>query len=100
MTERITQRAHKPRLIRRARRVVVKVGSNVLAGPDGLHQPRVRALARDVTALIDAGREVVFVTSGAVASGAAKLGPRKARIEWRLEQRFKEFETKYGDSLP
>lgn len=24
----------------------------------------------------------------------------KARVEWRLEQRFKEFETKYGDSLP
>ena len=83
MSDPLAQHTYKPRLVRRARRVVVKVGSNVLAGPDGLQRPRVRALAREIAALIDGGREIVLVTSGAVASGAAKLGPRRGRIEWR-----------------
>jgi len=77
------QPAHKPRLLRRVKRVVVKVGSNVLAGPTGLRAPRVRALARDIAALVASGRQVVVVTSGAVAAGAARLGPRRTRLEWR-----------------
>jgi glutamate 5-kinase len=77
------QAAHKPRLLRRVKRVVIKVGSNVLAGPTGLRRPRVRALATEIAALVAAGREVIVVTSGAVAAGAARLGPRHARLEWR-----------------
>jgi glutamate 5-kinase len=79
------QRAHKARLLRRARRAVVKVGSNVLAGPAGLRRERIRALAADIDTLLAAGRQLVVVTSGAVAAGSARLGParRAARIEWR-----------------
>jgi glutamate 5-kinase len=80
------QRAHKARLLRRVRRAVVKVGSNVLSGPSGLRRERVRALAAEIAALVDAGRQIVVVTSGAVASGAARLSPgprQKGRIEWR-----------------
>jgi glutamate 5-kinase len=79
------QRAHKTRLLRRARRAVVKVGSNVLAGPAGLRRERIRALAADIDTLLAAGRQLVVVTSGAVAAGSARLGParRAARIEWR-----------------
>jgi len=79
------QRAHKQRLVARARRVVVKIGSNVLAGDGGLREERLRALARDIAALVAGGRQVVVVTSGAVAAGAARLGRvGGARgIEWR-----------------
>jgi glutamate 5-kinase len=83
MSQDDTQLAHKARLLRRVRRVVVKVGSNVLAGAQGLRRERVRALAADIAALVEAGRQVVVVSSGAVAAGAAHLGPRKTRIEWR-----------------
>jgi glutamate 5-kinase len=78
-----SQLEHKARLLARARRVVVKVGSNVLAGPNGLRRERVRSLAREIAALLDAGRQVVIVSSGAVAAGAPRLGPRRGRIEWR-----------------
>jgi glutamate 5-kinase len=77
------QPAHKQRLLRRVKRVVVKVGSNVVAGPTGLRRGRVRALAADIAALAADGRQVVVVTSGAVAAGAARLGARRARVEWR-----------------
>jgi glutamate 5-kinase len=78
-----SQLGHKTRLLRRVRRLVVKIGSNVLAGPQGLRRERVSALAADIAALADAGRQVVVVSSGAVAAGAARLGPHRGRIEWR-----------------
>jgi glutamate 5-kinase len=79
------QRTHKARLLRRARRAVVKVGSNVLAGPAGLRRERIRALVSDIDTLLAAGRQIVVVTSGAVAAGSVRLGQarRAARIEWR-----------------
>ena len=80
------QRAHKSRLLKRVRRVVVKVGSNVLAGSGGLKRERVRGLASEIAALTADGRQIVVVTSGAVASGAARLGAdgrQRSRMEWR-----------------
>jgi glutamate 5-kinase len=80
------QRAEKRGLLPGVRRIVVKVGSNVLAGPTGLRQERVTALASEIAALIAGGRQVVVVSSGAVAAGATRLGPNapsRQRIEWR-----------------
>jgi len=73
----------KARLLADVRRLVVKVGSNVLAGDAGLRPTRVRNLAADVAALVGAGRQVVLVSSGAVAAGAGRLGPRRKSLEWR-----------------
>jgi glutamate 5-kinase len=75
--------AEKARVLKGVRRIVVKVGSNVLAGPDGLAPARVRGIARDVAALVASGRQVVLVSSGAVAAGAGRLGPRRPGLEWR-----------------
>ncbi len=80
------QHAHKARLLRRAKRAVVKIGSNVLAGTSGLRRERVRALAGEIAALAAAGRQIVVVSSGAVAAGAVRLagsGRSRSRIEWR-----------------
>ncbi len=79
------QGAHKQALVARARRAVVKIGSNVLAGNGGLREERLRALAAEIAALVAGGRQIVVVTSGAVAAGAARLGrPGGGRaIEWR-----------------
>ncbi len=60
----------------RAKRLVIKVGSGVLTR-SGVLQPRViTSIARQVEALLEAGREVVLVSSGAIALGAARLGWR------------------------
>ena len=62
-------------LIAKSRRVVVKVGSAVLTDPDqGLDRTRVERLAGQVARLATAGRQVVLVSSGAIASGRAKAG--------------------------
>lgn len=58
-----------------ARRVVVKIGSAVLAGTDGgLDRARVDALVDEIAAQHAAGREMIVVTSGAVAAGIVRLG--------------------------
>ncbi|MGE4553950.1 MAG: glutamate 5-kinase, partial [Desulfovibrionaceae bacterium] len=56
-----------------ARRVVVKVGSAVLTGPDGLNLAIIDHLAGELAALHDAGRDVVLVSSGAVAAGRRRV---------------------------
>jgi len=59
---------------RRARRIVVKVGSSILTH-DGALRPRVFTdVARQVAALCAEGREVVVVSSGAIAIGSRELG--------------------------
>jgi glutamate 5-kinase len=59
----------------RARRVVVKVGSGlVTAAGHGPDARRIGALAEDIAALVRDRREVTLVSSGAIATGMAKLG--------------------------
>ncbi len=56
------------------RRVVVKVGSNVLTGgEEGLHTPTIAAIATQVADLVHRGAQVALVTSGAVAAGRHRL---------------------------
>jgi glutamate 5-kinase len=57
-----------------AKRIVVKVGSNVLTEDQGLNLKAIRSVSRQICQLIDGGREVILVTSGAMASGVKKLG--------------------------
>lgn len=58
-----------------ARRVVVKVGTNVLAAPGRpLDDERVCAVAEQIAWLRESGRQVVLVSSGAVGCGMSALG--------------------------
>jgi len=56
------------------KRVVIKVGSNVLTAADGLNLYAVRAISRQIWRLIDREMEVILVTSGALAAGLKKIG--------------------------
>lgn len=58
----------------RARRVVVKIGSGVLSRQNGLNTQVIRSLSRQISRLMDEGRELIMVSSGAMASGIAKIG--------------------------
>ena len=60
--------------LRRTRRIVVKVGSGVLTRGGRLRQRVVAEIARQTAGLLDEGREVVLVSSGAIAMGARSLG--------------------------
>ena len=57
-----------------AKRVVVKVGSNVLTEDNGLNLKAIRSIARQICRLIESGLEVILVSSGAMASGVKKIG--------------------------
>ena len=56
------------------RRVVVKVGSGIIAPAGRLDPLVIERIAKDVTALRDPGLEVVLVVSGAVAAGYLGMG--------------------------
>jgi glutamate 5-kinase len=91
------------------RRVVVKVGSGLVTAPgQGPIEAQIAWLAADLASLVREGREVVLVSSGAIATGMARLGlaarPRsipekqaaaavgQSALMWHYEQAF----TRYG----
>ncbi len=67
------------------KRIVVKVGSNVITKKNGkLESRKIRRIVEDITDLIDHGVEVILVSSGAVSLGKYYLKvhmPRKGRID-------------------
>jgi glutamate 5-kinase len=56
------------------RRILVKVGSAVLTGEDGLDLQVIEQLVADIAALRERGFQVVLVSSGAIASGKHRMG--------------------------
>ena len=72
--------ADKKSILSKARRVVIKVGSAVLTSSGGgLDQKRIEQLAKEIVSIMDERREVVLVSSGAIAAGLAKLGLKKTK---------------------
>ncbi len=86
------------------RRLVVKVGSGLVSSDVGVDPERIATLAAEVAG-VRSGREVALVTSGAIATGTARLGlaerPRsipekqaaaavgQAALMWQYEVAFK-----------
>jgi len=72
--------ADKKSMLSKTRRVVIKVGSAVLTSAGGgLDQKRIEQLAKEIVSIMDDRREVVLVSSGAIAAGLAKLGLKKTK---------------------
>ena len=100
----------------RVNRLVVKVGSGLISAPaQGLLPERIGALADELAALAKDGREVVVVSSGAIAAGMARLGlaqrPRsipekqaaaavgQSALMWHYEQAFARHEIRVAQVL-
>ena len=60
-------------LFDKAKRVVVKVGSAIITADDGMNFDVIQNLAKEIAFLHDSGREVILITSGAVAAGRRKI---------------------------
>ena len=71
--------------LKNLKRIVVKVGSNVITRKNGkLDTRKLRVIVEDISELVENKVEVVFVSSGAVAVGTQFLKkhmPRKGRID-------------------
>lgn len=65
-------------LVLAAKVIVVKVGSSLVTNDgNGLDQVAIAAWAEQITALVRQGKQVVLVSSGAVAEGMQRLGWKK-----------------------
>src|SRR5262249_41699213 len=104
------------RALTRARRVVVKVGSGLITQPgQGPSGAAIARLAGDLAALVKGRREVALVSSGAIATGAARLRrparPRsipekqaaaavgQSALMWHYEHAFKRHGIQVGQVL-
>jgi glutamate 5-kinase len=98
------------------RRVVVKVGSGLVTTPgEGPSSEHIGRLATDISTLVHDRHEVALVTSGAIATGMARLGlkarPRsipekqaaaavgQSALMWEYEQAFKKHGIAVGQVL-
>jgi glutamate 5-kinase len=104
------------RQLGRVRRLVVKVGTGLITRPGlGPDPERIAALAAELASVRE-GRELVLVTSGAIATGMARLTlPERPRtipekqaaaavgqsaLMWHYEQAFKRHGVPVGQVLP
>lgn len=59
----------------KAKRIVIKLGTNVLRHDDGyVSLPRIYAFIESIATLVKSGKEVIIITSGAVSFGKKRLG--------------------------
>jgi glutamate 5-kinase len=92
-------------LLTQAKRIVVKIGSSLIASrATGLRPDQIERLADELAALRASGREVLVVSSGAIVSGIKKLGLKEypkslpvkqaaaavgqSRLMWAYEKAF------------
>lgn len=69
------------------KRIVVKVGTSTLTFDNGkLNLSRIDKLARVLTSLSNSGKEIILVTSGAVAAGRDKLSLGTKKLDTALKQ--------------
>lgn len=81
MQEEHRLQSERERRLRAASKIVIKVGTAVVTGPEGdLCVDRVGPLVRSIAALQKSGRRVVLVSSGAVGLGRAWLGLHPSRL--------------------
>ncbi len=73
--------------LRQARRIVVKVGSSTLTHEMGaLDLRRIDHLLREIVDLMNEGKEIILVSSGAIAAGMGRLGLREKPQEIAKKQ--------------
>ncbi len=70
----------------RVKRIVIKVGTNLLSSEDGIDINRIKTICRQMAQLKNLGYQVILVTSGAVGLGAKELGHKNRVVHIPLRQ--------------
>ena len=103
-------------ILRSAKRVVVKIGSSLVASREtGLRPERIDRLAEEISSLRSNGRDVLIVSSGAIVSGIKKLELKEypkslpvkqaaaavgqSRLMWAYEKSFERLGIKVAQIL-
>ncbi|MEK7702574.1 MAG: glutamate 5-kinase [Nitrospirota bacterium] len=105
-----------PHTLRQHKRIVVKIGSNVIASHEkGLDEKRLEGIALEIAEMRERGHEIFIVSSGAILCGAKLLGlnggaktlPMKqaaaavgqSRLMWAYERVFSQHKMKVAQIL-
>ena len=70
-------------------RIIIKVGTQVIAGKNGLDQKKIAKLIKEISLLLKRGHEVVLVTSGAIGAGLPQvpfMNPHRKKIAAAIGQ--------------
>lgn len=103
-------------LLKQAKRIVIKIGSSLVASRDsGLRPEQIDRLADEIASLRTDGRAVLIVSSGAIVSGIKKLGLKtypknlpvkqaaaavgQSRLMWAYEKAFERVGLKVAQIL-
>ncbi len=74
-------------LIKNSRKIVLKIGSNVLSGDDGsVNKERLRNVVEQVIGLIGQGKQIIIVSSGAGICGVAAINKWSRRGDINYKQ--------------
>lgn len=74
-------------MLKNAKRIVIKVGSSLIIGEgDSARKEWLASLAQDIASLTGSGKQVIVVTSGAVALGRPALGYGKRQLTLEEKQ--------------
>lgn len=68
------------------KRLVVKIGTNVLSGNNGVERSLIYSIARQISEIVRQKKQVILVSSGAIGMGAKALGILKPLQDVRLRQ--------------
>ncbi len=67
-------------------KVVIKIGSNIIAGRDGLDEDQIARLSNEIAEIYSKGFDVVVVSSGAIAAGMSRLALKRKPSDIRHKQ--------------
>ncbi len=67
-------------------RIVIKLGSNIVAGDKGLDERQIERIAYEISELFSMDNDVVLVSSGAIAAGMKRLSLKRRPSDIRHKQ--------------
>jgi glutamate 5-kinase len=71
-----------------AKRIVIKIGTNILTRGSGVDAAYVRRIAGQISRLLKTDRQVVIVSSGAIGMGRGQLAPSDQVKDIKMRQAF------------
>ncbi|MHC4727950.1 MAG: glutamate 5-kinase [Planctomycetota bacterium] len=70
----------------KVKRIVIKIGTNILTKNGAIDAGYVRRVARQINLLLKTGRQVIIVSSGAIGMGAGQLEMRRKVTNTKMRQ--------------
>ncbi len=70
----------------KVKRIVIKIGTNILTKNGGMDAGYVRRIARQINSLLKTGRQVIMISSGAIGMGAGQLEMRGKVTNTKMRQ--------------